>query len=348
MEVKGGIGRGRKSRHQRCQDQRHDLPAAPQSNARTRRAIGRGKQARHADLHQRDEPERCRKRHLEARMDQRFRRNHQHDQRRHCQGSERDGPPIDHDGDQHHGGHEKRTLGRNFGARQQQIEGGRDQRRRRGPFLDRRTDGETRDQRQQRADGKEHNAGNDRHVVAGDRQHMAEAGDEHRIIDRLGDGIAPPGQQRRCDGTLVAIERRSYPRIDRIAQPLHDGRITQGEPAVDPRLDGFDRAHGKTGRPDALKIKIAREIVAAGPQWRQRRLQSCFQFDEAADLRRRAFPDRQPNTFELDLPARAFHLCYPQHKAIGALADIPRLDKAGQRYRISRPCQHGVRKMRGS
>ena len=121
---------------------------------------------------------------------------------------------------------------------------------------------------------------------------MAEPGDEHRIIDRLGDRVAPPGQQRRCDGALVALERRSYPRIDRVAQALHEGRIAQGEAAAHRRLNGFDCAHGETGRPDALKIDVAREIVAAGPQWRERRLQSRFQFDEAADLRRRAFPDR--------------------------------------------------------
>jgi hypothetical protein len=77
---------------------------------------GGRKQARHADLHQRHQAKRCRKRHLKARVHQRLRRDHQHDQGCDRKRAEGDGPAIDHDGDQHHGCHEERTLGRNFGA----------------------------------------------------------------------------------------------------------------------------------------------------------------------------------------------------------------------------------------
>ena len=54
-------------------------------------------------------------------------------------------------------------------------------------------------QRQQRADGKEHDAGDHRHMIPGDREHVAEAGDEHGVVDGLGDGVATPGQKRGCD-----------------------------------------------------------------------------------------------------------------------------------------------------
>jgi hypothetical protein len=46
---------------------------------------------------------------------------------------------------------------------------------------------------------------------------VSEAGDEHRIVDRPRDRVAAAGQQGGRDGALVAIERRSYARVDRIA-----------------------------------------------------------------------------------------------------------------------------------
>ena len=45
----------------------------------------------------------------------------------------------------------------------------------------------------------------------------------------VGDRVAPPGQQRGGDRALVAVERGRDPRVDRIAQPLHDRRIAQRE-----------------------------------------------------------------------------------------------------------------------
>ena len=73
----------------------------------------------------------------------------------------------DQDRDQHHRGHEKRALRGDLGSGQQQVKGGGQQGCDRRPFLDRKTDGERRDQRQQRADREEHDAGDHRHVIAG-------------------------------------------------------------------------------------------------------------------------------------------------------------------------------------
>ena len=154
---------------------------------------------------------------------------------------------------------------------------------------------------------------------------------------------------RRPVRSAVAIARLSpssvgsYSRVDRIAQPLHERGVAQGEPAGDRRLQCLDRAHHETGCADALKIEIAAEIIAAGPQWRERRLQPRFQFDETADLGRRALSHREPDALEFYLPARAFHLDHAKHEAVGALADVAGLDKAGQRHRIDRPRQHAVR-----
>jgi hypothetical protein len=67
VEVEGGIRRGGKARDERSEDQHHHFPPAPQRDAGCGRAIRCRKQAGHAELHQHDQPKRCRKGHLEAR-----------------------------------------------------------------------------------------------------------------------------------------------------------------------------------------------------------------------------------------------------------------------------------------
>jgi hypothetical protein len=98
-----------------------------------------------------------------------FRRDRKHEHRRDRECAEGDRAAVDHDGDQDHRRHEKRALGRDLGARQQQIEQRRGKRRRGRPFLDRKACCEQRDQRQQRPHHEEHHAGDDRHVIARDR-----------------------------------------------------------------------------------------------------------------------------------------------------------------------------------
>ena len=79
-----------------------------------------------------------------------------------------------------------------------------------------------------------------------------------------------------------------------------NGGVAQRQAAADRRLHGLDRAGDKAGSADALEIHVAAEIVAAGPQRRERRLQPRLQFDEAADIGRGALAHRQPNAFQLD------------------------------------------------
>jgi len=77
-----------------------------------------------------------------ARMHQRLRRQRQHDHGRHRERTERHGATVDDDHDQHHRRHEKRALGRDVAAGQQQIKGRCGQRRGRRPFLDRKCQAE--------------------------------------------------------------------------------------------------------------------------------------------------------------------------------------------------------------
>ena len=276
-------------------------------------------------------------------MDERFGRRDQDDHRRDGQRAERHRAAIDHDCDQHDGRHEERPLRRDLRARQEQIERRRDQSRRSRPFLDREAHREAGDQCEQRAHREEHDARDHRHVIARDREHMAEARDEHRVVDIRRDRIAPAGQQRGRDGALVAIEPGPDARVDRIAQALHGRPIAQAKAALLRRRQRRDPAHYEAGGADALEEHVAREIVAAGPHRRQWGQQPRLELHEAADIGRGALAHGQPDARQRDRVAIALHRGHTQHDAIAALADVTRLDEAGQRHGVKRPRQHRMR-----
>ncbi len=115
------------------------------------------------------------------------------------------------------------------------------------------------------------------------------------------DRVAPPGQQRRGNRAPVALQRGPDPRVDRIAQALHEGRHSAGEarrpwqaaPAV------LIAPITKPEAPMPAKKHVAAEIVAARPQWCKRRQQPRLQLDKTADRGRRALLHRQPHALEL-------------------------------------------------
>ena len=72
------------------------------------------------------------------------------------------------------------------------------------PILDGMAAAERRHERKQRAKHKEHEAGDDRHVIAGDRKHVGEARYVHGLVHRRRDGVAFAGDQRRRDRSFVA------------------------------------------------------------------------------------------------------------------------------------------------
>jgi hypothetical protein len=102
-------------------------------------------------------------------MHHRFRRqqqNHKGGDGHRAQGQHR---PVEHDAHEHNGDHDERALRGHLGAGQDQIKRGYQERAGRRPFFDRHAVGKSRDQRQQRAQDEEDDAGDDRHVIAGDR-----------------------------------------------------------------------------------------------------------------------------------------------------------------------------------
>ncbi len=184
-----------------------------------RRGVGAGHHPRQAALVGGNQRQRRRKRHLEARMHDRLRREQQHAEGRDRERAERQRRPVGHHADQHDRGHDEGALGRDLGARQQQIAERRDQRADRGPFLDRAGAGEAGDQRQAGAQHEEHHARHQCHVIAGDRQHVGEARDVHGVVDRRRDRVALAGDQRRGDGAAVARQHRADAGVEAVAEP---------------------------------------------------------------------------------------------------------------------------------
>ena len=159
---------------QRHHDQRCDLAPAPERDARPARRLGAG-------LH----PGRCRAHRRRSAPASPQTTSGSSDARRLRAGAAArasaasarlrkvSAGTVDHDTDKHDRRHDEGALGRDLRAGQQQVEERREQRRKRRPFLDRVAHREQRDERKQRAHREEHDARDHRHVIAGDRQHMA-------------------------------------------------------------------------------------------------------------------------------------------------------------------------------
>ena len=280
-------------------------------------------------------------------MHHRFRREEQHDQSGDRHRAERQHRPVEHDADEDDGDHNERALGRDLGAGQHEIERSHQQRAERRPFLDRHPVGKPGDQRQQSAQNEEHDAGDDRHVVAGDRQHVADAGDEHRVVKVRRDRVALAGDQRRRDRADIARQHRTDARIDRVTHALDECRRTQPQARLCRRRHDLDGAMHEARRADALEIKIAREIIASRPQRLQRRIKLRLRLDESAGRRRHAAANGKPHTLRLVDDAVAVDALDAQHEAIGLLALVAQFDKARDRHAVGGKAQNRMLDQRG-
>ena len=112
-------------------------------------------------------------------------------------------------------------------------------------------------------------------------------------------------------------------------------------------VDDLDGAVHETGRADALEIKVAGKVIAAGPQRLQRRIELRFHLDEGAGGRRRAAAHRQPHALRFPGDAVAVDPLDPQHEAVGLLALLAQLDETGERHAVGRIAQHRMIDQRG-
>ena len=187
-------------------------------------------------------------------MHDRFGRKQQDQQRRdrdRAQGQDR---PIEHHADEHDRDHDEGALGCDLRAGKDEIERGDDERGERSPFLDWRPVRQPGNEREDRAHDEEHDAGDHGHVVARDRQHVADAGNEHRVVDGGRDRVTLAGDQSRRDRAGIAGEHRADTAIDGIAHPLNVG--AESEPRARRRGRRYDlhRAAHEAGGADALEI----------------------------------------------------------------------------------------------
>ena len=83
------------------------------------------------------------------------------------------------------------------------------------------------------------------------------------------------------------------------------------------RRNDLDGAAHEARSADALKVEVAGEIVAAGRERLQRRIEQRFDFDEGAGGRRHAALDREPHALRLLVHAAAVDAVDAQHKAVG-------------------------------
>jgi len=204
-----------------------------------------------------------------------------------------------------------------------------------------------RDQRQHRAQEEKHDAGDHGHVIAGDREHMADAGNEHGVVKVGRDRIALARDQHRGDGAGVALDHGANARIDRVAQSLDEGIDAHAHACRRRRRDDLDGAVHEAGRADALKIKVAGKVIAAGPQRLQRRVELRFDLDEGAGGRGHAAAHREPHAPRLPGDAAAVDPLDPQHEAVGLLALLAQLDETGERNAVGRIAQHRMVDQRG-
>ncbi len=82
------------------------------------------------------------------------------------------------------------------------------------------------------------------------------------------------------------------------------------------------------------------EIVAAGFERRERRIEPRLELDELTDGRRRALAHGETNAAGRFREAPAFDLVDPDHDAVGALAGFAHLDPAGDRRARHEMAQH--------
>jgi hypothetical protein len=137
-------------------------------------------------------------------MHDRFRGEQEHHQSGDGQRAHGQCRTIEQHAQKHDANHDERALGRHLIAGQNEIKAGNEKRGERGPFLDRRAVGKAGDQGEEGADDEKYQSGHHCHVIAGNRQHVTDAGNKQRVINVWCDRITPAIDQHCGNGAVVA------------------------------------------------------------------------------------------------------------------------------------------------
>ena len=123
----------------------------------------------------------------------------EHDHGGECADPHRDPQPVDDDRPKDEAVHDKGALGRDRGARDQQVTGQHDERDAGGDFLDRVAQRDRRDQRQSAAHGEKHKGADEPQMQPGNRQQVRQTGIAEGLLDLFLYRAAFAGDQRRSD-----------------------------------------------------------------------------------------------------------------------------------------------------
>src|SRR5262249_26272766 len=137
--------------------------------------------------------------------------------------------------------------------------------------------------------------------------------------------------QRRGDGAGIAWHVGADARIDNVADVVDERGVTQPCARRSGRVGFPDRAVGKADRADALEVKIAREIVAAGPQRLERGVEPRLERHEASHRWRTALRHRHAYALRQFVEAVSLDGMHFDDDAIGARALLAHLDPSGGR-----------------
>jgi len=171
----------------------------------------------------------------------------------------------------------KERCRRDLIAGQYEIKTRHHQRGEGGPFFDGYAIGKARDQSEESPNDEKYQSGDNGHVIAGNRQHVADAGNEQGVIDICRDGVVPAVDQHRGNRAAIAGKNRANARVDGVAQPLNERVGALKWPFRARRRNHLDGAAYETRGADALEKQVSREVVATRFERLQRRLERPLQ-----------------------------------------------------------------------
>ena len=272
-----------KQEPERLVDEMAEERAAPgRANADGQERIGALVEAREPRLHHRDERADRGEGELETDAEDRLRL--QRDDRQHGEReiAHRQRAPVEDDGAEHDQRHDQRALGADARAGGDVVEDRAEHRDAGRPFLDGIAQRQRRRQREKAPREDEENAGDQRHLHAGDGDDVEDAGLANEVLGVVGEEIALARDHRRGDGALVAADDSVDAQGEAVARLIDRSEEALAPRGVARRRQDRDRAERRADRADAGEISVAREIVAAGQHRARRRQQPRLQRDIVA------------------------------------------------------------------
>ena len=245
-----------------------------------------------------------------------------------AQHAHRDRGAVEQYAKQHHAGHDEGALGRHRSTRNEQIEGGPGECREGRPLLDRITQREGRNERQERAHAEEKRARHHAEVKAGDGKEMGQPRIPHGL-DHIGRNGAPlAGHESGGDAAFRTRQLGRHALGDAIAQC----RERERKAARPLRLDGdaaIGVAHGAEPEIIGMTLKIEGTGCYRRRRWKQHRAQAHL--IAGTELRGR-IPQAHADASRRALRRQALHQrpVESDAPASGKLLDFD--DAAAQRY----------------